>query len=117
MRLEATFIKVSELRLGKVVAEDIFANTQYPIIYKDTKVKSEHLRVIELFNLKTLLKREKTYYWKDIIYTIFKFNNMIIVYTNKGRFIFDNEFNNFKKFLNKLEEKNILIYNNKKEED
>lgn len=67
--------------------------------------------------VKTLLKREKTYYWKDIIYTIFKFNNMIIVYTNKGKFIFDNEFTNFKKFLNKLEEKNILIYNNKKEEN
>ena len=39
MRLEAIFVKVEELRLGKVIAEDIFANTQYPIIYKNTKIK------------------------------------------------------------------------------
>ena len=43
MKLEAVFMRVEELRLGKVIAEDIFANTQYPIIYKNTKVKSEHL--------------------------------------------------------------------------
>ena len=55
MKLEAIVMRAEELRIGKVIAEDIFANTQYPIIYKDTKVKSEHLRVIELFNLKTVL--------------------------------------------------------------
>lgn len=55
MKLEAILIRVEELRLGKVIAEDIFANTQYPIIYKNTKVKPEHLRVFELFNLKTVL--------------------------------------------------------------
>lgn len=53
--MEAILIRVEELRLGKVIAEDIFANTQYPIIYKNTKVKPEHLRVFELFNLKTVL--------------------------------------------------------------
>ena len=55
MKLEAVFMRVEELRLGKVIAEDIFANTQYPIIYKNTKVKSEHLRVFEVFNLETVL--------------------------------------------------------------
>ncbi|WP_274308674.1 HD-GYP domain-containing protein [Solibacillus daqui] len=52
--MEAIDMKVEELRLGKVIAEDIFANTQYPIIYKDTKIKPEHLRVFELFNLNTV---------------------------------------------------------------
>ncbi|WP_225223796.1 HD-GYP domain-containing protein [Solibacillus merdavium] len=53
--MEAIVMRSEELKLDKVIAEDIFANTQYPIIYKDTKVKSEHLRVIDLFNLKTVL--------------------------------------------------------------
>ncbi|MGN7477755.1 HD-GYP domain-containing protein [Solibacillus silvestris] len=53
--MEAIFMRVEELRLGKIIAEDIYANTQYPIIYKNTKVKPEHLRVFELFNLKTIL--------------------------------------------------------------
>lgn len=48
-------MKAGELCLGKVIAEDIFANTQYPIIHKDTKVKLEHLPVFELFNLKMVL--------------------------------------------------------------
>ena len=51
MRLEAPFIKVSELRLGKVVAEDIFANTQYPIVYKNTKINHEHLHVFNTFRI------------------------------------------------------------------
>lgn len=55
MKLEAVYMRVEELRLGKVIAEDIFANTQYPIIHKNTKVKPEHLRVFELFNLNRIL--------------------------------------------------------------
>lgn len=55
MDLEAVFMRVEELQLGKVIAEDVFANTQYPIIHKDTKIKPEHLRVFELFNLKMIL--------------------------------------------------------------
>lgn len=55
MKLEKVLMKVEDLRLGKIVAEDIFANTQYPIIYKNTKLKPDHMRVFELFNLKTAL--------------------------------------------------------------
>ena len=36
--MEATYVNISELKLGKVVAEDIFANTQYPILLKNTKI-------------------------------------------------------------------------------
>ena len=59
----------------------------------------------------TLLKKERTYYWNDIIRVVNRKNNMIIVYTNNGKFIFDSEFDNEKKFIKKLEEKNILIEN------
>ncbi|MEO4055381.1 HD-GYP domain-containing protein [Solibacillus sp. CAU 1738] len=53
--MEATYMNVSELRLGKVIAEDIFANTQYPIIYKDTKVTYEHLHVFKAFRVAKVL--------------------------------------------------------------
>ncbi|WP_253896134.1 HD-GYP domain-containing protein [Solibacillus sp. R5-41] len=48
-------MRVEELRLGEIIAEDIFANTQYPIIYKNTKINHEHLRIFEMFNLKKIL--------------------------------------------------------------
>ena len=53
--MEASYINVSELRLGKVVAEDIFANTQYPIILKNTKITHEHLVVFKAFNITSIL--------------------------------------------------------------
>lgn len=53
--MEAINMKVEDLSLGKVIAEDIFANTQYPLIHKNTKIKLEHLRVFKLFNLKMIL--------------------------------------------------------------
>lgn len=55
LKLEATYIKVSELRLGKVIAEDIFVNTQYPIIPKNTKISYEHLHVFNAFNISNVL--------------------------------------------------------------
>lgn len=53
--MEAGYMKVSELRLGKTVAEDIFANTQYPIILKNTKLTHEHIKVFEAFNITSIL--------------------------------------------------------------
>lgn len=55
MKLEATYINVSEIRLGKVVAEDIFANTQYPIIFKNTKITHEHVHIFKAFNISDIL--------------------------------------------------------------
>lgn len=55
LTLEATFVDVSNLKLGQVVVEDIFANTQYPIIFKDTKITHEHLQVFRAFNISKLL--------------------------------------------------------------
>ncbi|MFJ5766871.1 HD-GYP domain-containing protein [Lysinibacillus sp. NPDC093210] len=49
--METVHVPISELRLGKVISEDIFANTQYPIIFKDTVVSHEHLQVFSAFNI------------------------------------------------------------------
>ena len=53
--MEATYVNISELRLGKVVAEDIFANTQYPILIKNTKITHEHLHIFKAFNILKVL--------------------------------------------------------------
>lgn len=49
--MEAAYVSINELRVGKVVAEDIFANTQYPIVYKNTKVSPELLHVFKAFHI------------------------------------------------------------------
>ncbi|GLC90127.1 HD-GYP domain-containing protein [Lysinibacillus piscis] len=49
--MESIYIPVSELRVGKIISEDIFANTQYPIVFKDTTVSYEHLQVFFAFNV------------------------------------------------------------------
>ena len=50
-----TYVRVPDLKLGTVIAEDIFANTQSPIILKNTKVSHEHLHVFKVFNIKNVL--------------------------------------------------------------
>lgn len=49
--MEVTHISLNELQIGKVVSEDILANTKYPIIYKNTKITHEHLFVLKAFNI------------------------------------------------------------------
>ncbi|MEG0448924.1 MAG: HD-GYP domain-containing protein [Lysinibacillus sp.] len=52
--MESTQVQVSELRLGKIVSEDIFANTQFPIVYKNTKVSYAHIQVFNVFNISVI---------------------------------------------------------------
>ncbi|MFX3674316.1 MAG: HD-GYP domain-containing protein [Paenisporosarcina sp.] len=49
--MEHLQVRVSELKLGSVIAEDIFANTPYPIIRKDTKITREHFQVFQAFQI------------------------------------------------------------------
>ncbi len=53
-RLETTQVNVAELNVGQTIADNIFANTQFPIIYKDTKVTYEHLHILNVFNIKSI---------------------------------------------------------------
>ena len=53
--LSTTYVRVPELKLGSVVAEDIFANTLTPIIYKNSKVTHEHLHIFKAFNISSVL--------------------------------------------------------------
>jgi HD-GYP domain-containing protein (c-di-GMP phosphodiesterase class II) len=49
--VETIHVPISELRVGKVISEDIFASTQYPIIFKNTIISHEHLQVFFAFNI------------------------------------------------------------------
>ncbi|TSI11131.1 HD-GYP domain-containing protein [Lysinibacillus sp. BW-2-10] len=49
--MEAINVTLNELRIGKVIAEDIYANSPYPIVLKNTKVTSEHLHVLKAFHI------------------------------------------------------------------
>ena len=53
--MEATYVNVSDLKLGKVVAEDIFANTKYPILLKNTQIKYIHFHILKAFNVSKVL--------------------------------------------------------------
>ena len=53
--MEATYVNVADLRFGKIVAEDIFANTKYPIIAKNTKITPEHINVFRAFQIGRVL--------------------------------------------------------------
>ncbi|KYG89801.1 HD-GYP domain-containing protein [Metasolibacillus sp. FSL H7-0170] len=52
--MEATHINVKEIKVGQTIADHIFANTQYPIIYKDTKITYEHIHLLNVFNIKAI---------------------------------------------------------------
>ena len=49
--METTYIHRNDLQIGKVVAEDIFSNTKYPIIYKNTQITHELLHVLKAFQI------------------------------------------------------------------
>ena len=61
---------------------------------------------------KRFLKKDKVYYYEDIIKVTDIVKDKIIVYTTKGKFKADHELLNTKKFLEKMEEKNIPIKKN-----
>lgn len=45
-------VELSNARKGLVVGEDIFANSLYPIVRKDTVLTTEHLDVLKVFAIK-----------------------------------------------------------------
>ncbi|MED3661602.1 HD-GYP domain-containing protein [Ureibacillus sp. FSL K6-8385] len=47
-----TMVKVNNIELGAVIAKDIYANTSYPIIKKNTPISYEHLHILKAFNIK-----------------------------------------------------------------
>ncbi|KGR91839.1 c-di-GMP phosphodiesterase [Ureibacillus massiliensis 4400831 = CIP 108448 = CCUG 49529] len=53
--MEATYVNIDESYIGKTVAQDIFANTQYPILKKDTVITEEHFHILKVFQISRVL--------------------------------------------------------------
>lgn len=63
------YLKTSDLRPGIMISEDIFVNTNHPIVRKNTELSFEHLEVMHAFGIKKVkihkqeqlvVKREET---------------------------------------------------------
>lgn len=57
--MNETFIKVRNIRPGNIISEDIFTNTKFPIIRKDTEITSEHIEVLHAFGIKEVKVGER----------------------------------------------------------
>ncbi len=53
--MEATYVNIDESYLGKIIAQDIFANTQNPIVTKNTIITPEVLHVFKVFQIPQVL--------------------------------------------------------------
>ncbi|HJF31718.1 MAG TPA: HD-GYP domain-containing protein [Sporosarcina psychrophila] len=54
-----TYVKTSDLRPGIITSEDIFVNTIYPILRKDTELFPEHIKVLNAFGIKKVKIQER----------------------------------------------------------
>lgn len=52
--METMHLPIEQLRVGELIAEDIFANTKFPIVTKETTLTYEHLHIFEVFNIKAV---------------------------------------------------------------
>ena len=49
--MESILQNLDEIRIGSIIAEDLFVNTKSPIMRKDTKITREHIEVLRAFNI------------------------------------------------------------------
>lgn len=54
MESHPNVVKVSDIRPGITISEDIFVNTKFPIIKKNTVLLSEHLEILEVFGIRSV---------------------------------------------------------------
>jgi len=57
--MEETYVKTSDLRPGIITSEDIYINTIYPVLRKDTELTSEHIMVLNAFSVKKVKVQER----------------------------------------------------------
>lgn len=56
--MEDNYVKVSGLRPGLTINEDIFVNTSYPIIRQNSELTAEHLEILNAFDIKRIKVQE-----------------------------------------------------------
>ena len=50
--MDSSFVNVRNIRPGNTIIEDVFVNTNFPIIRKNTKITAIHIEVLEAFGVK-----------------------------------------------------------------
>lgn len=45
-------VKVRDIRPGNIIIEDVFINTDFPIIRKNTTMTTEHIEVLRAFGVR-----------------------------------------------------------------
>jgi HD-GYP domain-containing protein (c-di-GMP phosphodiesterase class II) len=63
-----TYVKTSDLRPGIITSEDIYVNTIYPILRKDTELSPEHIRILNVFSVKNVKVQERLIVKKEDTY-------------------------------------------------
>lgn len=54
MESSPNLVKVSDIRPGITISEDVFANTKFPIVKKDTVLLTEHLEILNVFDIRAV---------------------------------------------------------------
>ncbi len=62
------YVKTSDLRPGIITSEDIFVNTIYPILRKDTELSPEHIKVLNAFSVKKVKVQERLVVKREDVY-------------------------------------------------
>lgn len=57
--MAGTLIRVGNIRPGITIIEDIFANTKFPIVRKNTELTTEHIEVLNAFGIKEVRVKEQ----------------------------------------------------------
>ena len=50
--MAGTFLSVSNIRPGNIISEDVYVNTKFPIINRNTEITTEHIEVLHSFGIK-----------------------------------------------------------------
>lgn len=65
--MENSMIQLRDIRPGHLIIEDVFANTNFPIIRKNTRVTSTHIDVLKVFDIKEVKIDKPTIERKELV--------------------------------------------------
>lgn len=61
------YIHINDVRPGFMLMEDVYVNTKYPIICKDTEISARHIEVLKAFGVKKIKIEEPDFLKKEEI--------------------------------------------------
>lgn len=65
--MEGNLVAVHDVRPGVTLIEDVFVNTKYPIVPKNTLLEVKHLEALRAFNIRTILVAEEVVTREEVL--------------------------------------------------